>query len=79
MNPRMKWLVIALAVGAVLFAIGFVIATQTEAGIPFSWWWVIPVGAMLLIAFFGLRVRTQAATDDESPTEPRPDERPPAL
>lgn len=79
MNPRMKWLVIALAVGAVLFAIGFVIATQTEAGIPFSWWWVIPVAAFVVIAYFGLRVGTQAKTDDESPSKPRPDEHPPAL
>ena len=65
--------------GAVLFAIGFAVATMTEGGIPFGWWWVIPVAAMVLIAYFGLRVGAQATTDDESPTEPRPDERPPAL
>lgn len=79
MRPRLIWLVVALGVGAILFGIGAAIATMTEGGIPFDWWWVIPVGAIVLIAWFGMRVGTQAKTDDEAPTEPRPDERPPAL
>ncbi|WP_147625360.1 hypothetical protein [Tessaracoccus massiliensis] len=80
MQPRMKWLVIALAVGAILFGIGFAIATMTEGGIPWSWWWVIPVGAMVLIAFFGMRVGTQQHIEEDVEQQPiADDEHPPAL
>lgn len=79
MQPRMKWLVIALAVGAVLFGIGFAIATLTEGGIPFDWWWVIPLGAVVLVAYFGMRVGTQQHVEHETPRDHEPDEHPPAL
>lgn len=79
MQPRMKWLVIALAVGAVLFGIGFAIATLTEGGIPFDWWWVIPLGAAVLVAYFGMRVGTQQHVEHETPKDHAPDEHPPAL
>ncbi|WP_345578559.1 hypothetical protein [Tessaracoccus lubricantis] len=76
----MKWLVIALAVGAVLFAVGFAIAAFAEGGIPWNWWWVIPVGAMVLVAYFGLRVGTQKHIEEDVDHEPiRDDETPPAL
>lgn len=79
MHPRMKWLIVALAVGAILFGIGSVIAVVREDGIAWPYWWVIPAGVVAMIAYFGLRVETQQHHDDIEHDEVQPDERPPAL
>ncbi|MBB1483951.1 hypothetical protein H5392_08775 [Tessaracoccus sp. MC1865] len=76
----MKWIVIALAVGAALFGLGFIIAATSEGGFPWSWWWVIPVGATALVAWFGMRIGTQKHIEEDVEHEPiADDEHPPAL